>query len=201
LRPALGHTQKSLPSGRMPGTRSRSSANPRKSVSPISLLSYLRGSRAKSLYSVLGHWVIRPQPNRREQRRIRIMAVFLLRILVLSNALLLALPARWCCAIPRVAARDVPVPKASCCTSCTPERKKHDSHPKPGLPGPAKDCCCPLDSTRLSSTEAATFAPSLSGPAAIVHVLSGGWGGLDVAGMPSPLSSPPLQLLNCVWLC
>jgi len=132
-------------------------------------------------------------------RRIRLMSAFP-KLLVLTCALLLALPPGWCCATPNPKAADLPAqPTHSCCQH---EQPTPNQEPMPAVP--VQQCCCEKDlaspsspsSPKTTSLDLAISIPVVIPDAPAAHVA--GVGVLDFAG-PSP--SPPLNVLQCVWRC
>jgi len=125
------------------------------------------------------------------------MNTLAVKFLVLCNALLLALPAGWCCLPAAPEGREVPVPSApTCCAS-------QEREPAPDDPSPVhsdSSCCCQKDGLRAMTAE-----QSLSLSTAILAVVPG-----IVAAQPEATAlhtavlvdaSPPLHVLQCVWRC
>jgi hypothetical protein len=122
--------------------------------------------------------------------------------LLLGTALFLVLPPGWCCVLPQLGkATASPNPAPSCCGPRA-HSSKHICLPPEQEDGPTTPaCCCPLDTALPPSPEA---LPDDLGPAPLV-VVAGADGPLVgarfVLGLTSFATSPPRQLLHCVWLC
>ncbi len=125
----------------------------------------------------------------------------LFRILVFTQALLLALPPGWCCAAPQSEAAEEPVP-ATGCPDCGHQDRQADETPGPCSQRPVDPCCCccvkaAIPAGQLKITAAASFsAPvSLAADAMAYQGLSRS----ATSGLPPP--GPSLQILHCIWRC
>lgn len=127
----------------------------------------------------------------------RVMNTLFVKLLALCNALLLALPAGWCCLPAAEEGRESHVqPAPTCCAS-------QEREPAPDDPSPVQsdsECCCPKDGLRATTVE-----QTLSLSTAILAVVPG-----IVAAQPEATAlhtsvlvdaSPPLNVLQCVWRC
>src|SRR5205085_7092252 len=86
------------------------------------------------------------EPFRTLVRRMILMSTLVLRLLVLANGLLLALPPGWCATMPTYRAATPP-PKARACCSCNQPSQAEHPDPKPAPSQPLKFCCCRGDLT------------------------------------------------------
>jgi hypothetical protein len=117
-------------------------------------------------------------------------------LLILIPAIILMLPAGWCCSFPRLThARPIPVSSEGCCSACCPSPLQDESDE----PARAPSCSCleqdrlsKQDRTDLNSVDLVTdlAVASLS----VVPVA-------PVAADGSPPPKRPLHVLRCVWLC
>jgi hypothetical protein len=124
-----------------------------------------------------------------------------LRILVLGNALLLALPPGWCCLLPARPTAPAPEDALPCCPLCRHEAQQPASPPEACPNPPAGGCSCQSDPA--TPPQAKTAAPDLSvAPdfASAGEALAPTGIGPALAVLPS-FASPPLQVLLCVWRC
>jgi hypothetical protein len=125
----------------------------------------------------------------------------LLRSLVLCNALVLALPAGWCCSLPSAPIEE-PVGTAAC-PHCAPKKQKHEEHsgecPRPATP--TSTCDCQPDSLAKVDVERVAIDPGL----VLTPVLSIPEPTLPRQPGAVPVNfhshSPPQYLLHCAWLC
>ncbi len=125
---------------------------------------------------------------------------WLRQILVLSAALLLALPPGWCCFTPRGHAGARPQAGQDCCHggpahSAAPYRQEPPA-------APATSCCCPTDATTPADPETPAADP-FSAPFALPvgEVRLPPAAPTLTRGDPPHPPSPPPRLLHCVWLC
>ena len=124
------------------------------------------------------------------------------RLLVLSTALLLALPPGWCCAAPAAddSAKESRSSVPPCCQGKHDESKPNNSTPSNTQHRNCQCCWAPESSTAPSKTilpDATLLAlpvPVVLAPVAIL-------------GISEPIetgfasSSPPLHVLLCTWVC
>jgi hypothetical protein len=134
------------------------------------------------------------------------MRSFLLRLASLTCGLLLTLPPGWCCMWlpgPARAAAPEQSPAEPCCPCCC-----HPAQPtEPASPAPAPAPRCPC-ADRDATTPEAVKPPALQpgadlgapAPAAAGPAPSAAPDGLPT-GLRFALSSAPLNVLHCVWLC
>jgi hypothetical protein len=132
------------------------------------------------------------------------MRSVLFRALVLACGTLLALPPGWCCLFGRgycCGAR--PEAKAACSCAKTAEAacccKEKPSEPL--KPPPEKSRCCVRDLTVAPKVDPPTGGLAvavLAGPPALLADLTTF---SFSPTLPTTLSTPPLHLLYCVWLC
>jgi hypothetical protein len=135
------------------------------------------------------------------------MRPFLLRLASLTCGLLLALPPGWCCLwLPgpaRAVAASTDAPAEPCCPCCC-----HPAQPTelpPPAPAPVPRCPC---ADRDATTPEAVKPPALQAgadpgapvPAAADLSPSAAPGG-SLPALSLALSSAPLNVLHCVWLC
>jgi hypothetical protein len=125
------------------------------------------------------------------------MTAWLMRLLVLCNALLLVPPPGWCCASlsPQP---EKPAPVKGCCP-CAPEKEQTPADPPPVRP--EMSCCCRIDSTSPPPPE--DFTPDLTSVPLPTVALDPG-AGHSLRDGPSFAAFSPhrsLQLLHCVWRC
>jgi hypothetical protein len=139
------------------------------------------------------------------------MGVFLLRTVVLTCSLLLALPPGFCCFVgardccsPKQQTKEIPAQPlhGNCCHEETPSQApaKSPSLPKPSQPG--KTICCqevPADRPAVErhlpdlTATVAALVP-VAGPTVLGFVT-------EAAGQGFAFDSAPLHVLHCVWLC
>jgi hypothetical protein len=128
----------------------------------------------------------------------------LCRILILCNALVLALPPGWCCAalLWGRCKQGESAPTSSDCCCCPKTKPDHSSPvPIPAPSSPAKLCCCQSD----------PLAPPTSKPVLEASVLVSWHGNTETlmpadvegpsAGGRSCILLPPLRIVHCVWRC
>ncbi|MEX0704859.1 MAG: hypothetical protein WD069_22360 [Planctomycetales bacterium] len=126
------------------------------------------------------------------------MSGLLLKLLVMSEALLVALPPGACCVNFKSAGQHAGPSRGSC---CRPETPRPERSPVPPAPG-ASECCCRYDG--VPRGEQVAVADGWALPVAAFPFdsrprLEG------VSGVPPAPESldpgPPRHLLHCVWLC
>lgn len=127
-------------------------------------------------------------------RRMRLMSAFS-KLLVLTSALLLALPPGWCCAAPSPKDADLPVQPTHPC--CQHEQSTPDQKPAPAQP--VQKCCCDNDLASPPSPETTSPDLAISIPVAIPAPALHATGVSDLSF--TDFSSPPLHVLQCVWRC
>jgi hypothetical protein len=122
--------------------------------------------------------------------------VAVLRVLVLANALLLALPPGWCC-LPA----DEPARAAAPCRGCCHQAgDPQDATPEPEPLPPANDCCCLWDS--VPPPDSRGLAPDLSVAAAVfAEALPVLHAPRVEREAPHSFAPPPRHVLLCLWLC
>src|SRR5881227_2042782 len=128
------------------------------------------------------------------------MNALVLRVLVLGNALLLALPAGWCCTVPALNAAPAPEKPQSCCSA---RHKIPRSPAKPCPPLPCKSCCDQhTKAVRPQSVKAPTD-PGYSAPVAVflTDISAAGHDGPARAMTHAHSPPPALHVLQCVWRC
>jgi hypothetical protein len=136
-----------------------------------------------------------------------VMAPLLFKLLVLTNSVLLALPAGWCCRAPAGPSHEAAtVAQTAPGPACCQHRSKRTAEKQaPQVPAPpARNCCsCCLTTAALRphvvkvtvDQAVAVFIPAPS-PALTLAVARG------VETPAPPLrAGPSLQILHCVWLC
>jgi hypothetical protein len=133
-------------------------------------------------------------------RRMILMSTPVIRLLVLTNGLLLALPPGWCAALP-IHRTKSPPPKVNCCCSCKPPSPSERPDPKPSPRQPLQICCCRGDlvvpPTLKIAVRDMAFAAVLDAPDD-----SGCHQGTAFAdGLVGRFLPPPLHVLNCSWRC
>ena len=128
------------------------------------------------------------------------MSTLVIRLLVLANGLLLALPQGWCATLPTYRTAKPP-PKVSCCCTCKQPSQSERSDPKPAPTQPFKICCCRADLTVPPTLEIG--APDLVLCAVLTATDNSGFRqGTAYADDLACLFLPPsLHVLNCVWRC
>ncbi|MEQ8787876.1 MAG: hypothetical protein RIC55_16340 [Pirellulaceae bacterium] len=124
------------------------------------------------------------------------MPALLMKLLIVAQVALLALPVGWCCAGGRATSMWEVSPTKGCCASqAAPQHER--SRPSP----PAARCCCqrnvllPATIVKLPQGEVASLDRIFS-PAAHLRAIS----------LEGPISfscdtGPPLHVLQCVWRC
>jgi hypothetical protein len=134
------------------------------------------------------------------QRRILLMSAFASKLLVLTSAVLLALPPGWCCATPSQKPAQTPAKHAahSCCRQPK-QTPTPDQEPGPGQP--VQKCCCENDLASPANPEKASPDLTFSVPVPSPDTLMAEVGGAGAASAISPTASPPLYILQCVWRC
>jgi hypothetical protein len=129
------------------------------------------------------------------------MSAWILKIVLLGNALLLALPPGLCCLEP-ARRREVKPPPTACCQT----RQEGSSEPAsaPARDSQVEKCCCLReavipgqgDLTGLTPLDAAaSFALPAFDPPRLVALSAG----VDAYLLADP--GPPLHVLKCVWRC
>jgi hypothetical protein len=124
------------------------------------------------------------------------MRVALAKLLVLTNAVLLALPIGWCCVVnvrQASAAPEVPVVH-SCCGNDAGQPASSDSPQSPI----SRECCCQTDWTP-SSAEPRILPPAAPAIDMVLIELETDISEAFLA--PFTLSAPPFRILHCVWRC
>jgi hypothetical protein len=128
------------------------------------------------------------------------MATFL-RYVVLGNALLLALPPGWCCVSPAqtVDSKAKTPPPRNCCHCSEANESQQTSLPaKPTVP--SVPCCKAGSFTVAASPEKTVKMPVADTVAFSLRLIEvADVHPVTICGLP--ISSPPLHLLNCLWLC
>jgi len=120
-----------------------------------------------------------------------------LTVLVLASSLILVLPRGWCCIFAALAAKQAAPAPRSCCSG----GGEDPAPPEDPRPQPAKRCMCAGRDTvlphqpELPTAEPLAFAaaPALPAPAPFAP--------LFLPPLKFSFAQPPLQALNCVWLC
>ncbi len=130
---------------------------------------------------------------------------FFLRILVLGNALFLALPSGWCCLLPAACpAHTVPqVKETTDCCCCTKEAEKNTPRPATPPHTPTRPCCVQRDLASVPASDVFAEEPGYVGFVGFAIeplTLSSAGFALDHSSGLHVLS-PSLQILHCVWLC
>jgi hypothetical protein len=131
----------------------------------------------------------------------------LVRGLVFCNALLLALPAGWCCTLPSggcdrprdAAEQAAELAKPKCCHSRAVAPRS--SLPVEPASGPVKPCCQSADAVVAPMfKQFQGSAASAIMPLPVVSIL---WSAPVAERTPSGSTFPTLslQVLHCVWLC
>jgi hypothetical protein len=125
------------------------------------------------------------------------MSKYLIHMLVLTNAMLLAFPPSWCCMVrfPRAAEEKA----QSCC-----QKKANPCGSKEKQPEPRStdDCCCRIDATLPPHAEVASNR--LDDLGLIVGFVDLEACSLFDVGQEAAVEiipSPPLRICHCVWLC
>ena len=128
------------------------------------------------------------------------MNPLLIKTVAVFHALLLALPAGWCCvdAGPR---EDVSETSAAACPACA---ERGAPRERSQAPSPQRDrCCCELHSAIFARAEQSvpdTDADVLAEFPAVElskAVLRGDF----APAVPAARGGPRLHVLQCVWLC
>jgi hypothetical protein len=118
-----------------------------------------------------------------------------LQLLVLTNAMLLALPPNWCCTL-RLPGKHADS-KPQCCAQQEPapeDGEQDEQRPT------TVDCCCQIDSSLPPHPE--IVARDLaSSPVVTVSESGDGVSVFDAEAVVAIAEAPPLQILHCVWIC
>ncbi len=112
-------------------------------------------------------------------------------------------PPWWCCLVPSAccapAKEAAPASKPCCC--CETEQPATEGPPAPAdRPAPCKNCSCqPGAATKPAAEPFALDRPAL--PLELPALAAPGlaFGAVPFTAAPPP--TPPLNVLNCVWLC
>jgi hypothetical protein len=113
-------------------------------------------------------------------------------------------PPGWCCLVPSAscgqAKEAAPAPRPCCCCGET-EQPAKDGPPAPAdRPAPCQDCSCQPDAaTKPAAEPFALDLPALPLDLPAVEAPGLAFGALPFTAAPPP--TPPLNVLNCVWLC
>jgi hypothetical protein len=117
------------------------------------------------------------------------------RILVLTTAVLLALPTGWCCSAPAASPKSSSKVPPCCRTEKTNETRT------PACPAQSDKCCCrnndktePPAKLSFAAPLAITLDVLVDLPAIVISAVAD----LEPSAVESP---PPRHLLLCVWLC
>lgn len=133
----------------------------------------------------------------------------LFRSLVVTCSLLQALPPGWCCCLGRAdccraahASEETPG-KPGCCCCCQEEAASESPQPAQDAPPrrPAQTCCCqrePTTSPRITVLDVDPAAVAFFTPADLLPAPKGRG---EQRGVGFFVPSPPLRVLQCVWLC
>lgn len=128
-----------------------------------------------------------------------VMSAFVSKFLVLTSAVLLALPSGWCCTTPSQKAPKAPAQAAHSC--CRHHEKPLSPDREPVPKQPVQKCCCEKDLATSQNPETPSLYLPLSIPVVIADApVADLRGGGDATLVPLPLSSP-LHVLQCVWRC
>jgi hypothetical protein len=123
----------------------------------------------------------------------------LLKLLVLTNALAMALPLGWCCPRP-LPADDFVAAETGGCPNCRGEGGPvRDQAPAT----PEKCPCCQVRATVAADHASAPAAPQawVWLPPAFENPALAGRPGHPAELTPHPFPGPALHILHCVWRC
>lgn len=121
------------------------------------------------------------------------MNTLLVKLLILGNSLLLALPAGICCADLSGRSESAPAAQTTCC--------RHPQSSQPHQPArPAAECCCDRDATLPTASAVPAALQGISHQVADTAIVFKR--ALDDLQDESLLQrGPPLRVLQCVWRC
>src|SRR5215471_12531830 len=155
------------------------------SISPIRSRRIPQGSPAGSRCGL--------EPFHGALRRLVLMSAFVSKLLILTSAVLLALPPGWCCATPSQKPVDTPAkqPAHSCCQH---QKQTPTTSQEPAPSQPPPKCYCEKDLVSPTNPEKVSLDLTFSIPVAspdtpVVEVGSAGAGNIV-----SPASWPPLHV-------
>lgn len=127
------------------------------------------------------------------------MSLIVSKLLILTSAVLLALPPGWCCITPNQKTAETPPKVPHSCCQLHQEQPTPDQEPVPRQP--VQKCCCEKELPSPQNPETAPLELTFTHSVAIPAALSNDVGGVDGPSFDSSPFSPPLHILQCVWRC
>jgi hypothetical protein len=125
----------------------------------------------------------------------------LARFLMLGAALLLVLPPGWCCAAPSksVTVKKPAAPPVCCC--CHPVQAAEQTPESPLPPVPPIRNCCHHDAVAPAAFKAPVEIAVVFPAPDVARIGISMPATSSLVDAEALISSPPLQILHCVWRC